>query len=212
MTAYAALTNLKSVSAPTSPVKGMAFWIETGTHWSMGVNYRVSQVNSRSFYVFSEGSTQRYKLDEWWPWLTNRFGEGKISLDGRPMDPPLAAGFRKFRPAIGQPASQAPNPKKSAGDLALRDARVWRAVHEVLRDYTIVYNRPRKSGPFKVNVSSKANTYTVIVDPTWKQTASCSCPDANRFRQEGSSMLCKHSIAVLLGENFLRGQLLDLLL
>ena len=212
MTVYATLLNLQSVPAPTTPVKGMAFWVETGTHWSMGTNYRVSQVNSRSFYVFSEGATQRYKLDEWWPWLTKRYGEGKMFLDGRPMDPPLAAGFKAVRPAIGQPASQPPSPKQSADDLALRDARVWRAVHQVLRDYTIQYNRPRKPGPFKVRVSSKDNTYTVVVDPAWQETASCSCPDAKRFKQEGSSMLCKHSIAVLLGADDLRGQLLDLLL
>ena len=98
----------------------------------------------------------------------------------------------------------------------LRDARVLRAVRDVMKRYEIV-ERPAAPGPsddglrhFALTGGSK--NWQVQADPTWQTPPRCDCPDARRVAEENGATFCKHAIAVLLSHDDLRHQLIDLLI
>ena len=54
--------------------------------WCLGTNYRIVEVNGRSFYTYRSaavsgpGTRERFLLAEWLPWLAARFAEGHVWL------------------------------------------------------------------------------------------------------------------------------------
>lgn len=190
---------MKPIDPPPKPVRGQKFWVQTGTHWSIGVSYSVSQVNGRSFYVSSHGRVARRLLCEWHQWLDERFAEGKP--------------FLFFQPLIRPPGLFDPGAKPMTDvtiDLHARDQRFLRAAEDVLKNYTITRtDGPDGQATFRITGGTRA--YTVIIEGDWSQLPQCDCPDAqqNRTRTGG---FCKHVIATLLSNDALRYQLLDVIL
>ena len=115
---------MSKLAPPKAPIRGMTFWLQTGTHWAMGVNHTIRQVNSRSFYVASAGRVTRRLLCEWDQWLAERFAEGILHLNFQPITP--------FPTLTPEPTTM---PDLTI-DLHARDQRFLRAASEVLKRYT----------------------------------------------------------------------------
>jgi len=100
----------------------------------------------------------------------------------------------------------------------LRDARVLRAVREVIKRYEIT-EQPAAADSDAPAASRRCfslvggtRTWQVEVDPAWSAPPRCSCPDARRVVDANGATFCKHAIAVLLSHDDLRHQLIDLLI
>jgi hypothetical protein len=102
-------------------------------------------------------------------------------------------------------------------ELQQRDARMLRAVKDVLKGYAIrEQSRPAGAPPSEPATYSVKRpgqeAYLVTVDPEWRAPAWCTCPDHVRLRASDPGAFCKHIIAVLLKSEGQRHQLLDFLL
>mgnify|MGYP002725773276 CR=1 FL=1 len=177
------------------------------TQWSLGAVYRVRDVNSRSFYVYTStyfgrpSRLDRYLNVEWKDWLNRRCAEGVVWVDGVRYRPPasvLASG--------GQDMSD----KQVTIDVKARDQRFLRAAHEVLARYRIEA-RGEADGMLLFELEGGSEPYQVRVARDWSSGPSCSCPDAEH-RKDVTGGYCKHVIAVLLKHEELKYQLLDVML
>lgn len=204
---------LDDVDPPSMPVKGMAFWVQTGTHWAIGTNYRIGTVNDRSFFVQADGKRTRFDLADWTRWLLDRCSEGIVKLEGHPMrSPPLAPLFQGGT-GVPDPGGEDKDEGGGAMELQQRDARILRAVKDVLKGYTIHPSAGPSPGPLAWSVKRPGTeAYTVTVDSDWRTPPQCTCPDHQRLRASDPGALCKHIIAVLLKTDDHRHQLLDFLL
>ena len=213
---------LTPVDAPDEPRAGMYFWVQTGDHWAIGERYTISRVNGRSFYVSVDGRKERIDLRSWRSWLRARADEGYVVLDGHPLRDPSDETFAMGLsvPVTGAAAAldvgdNTENGHKSGGlrmNANLRDARLLRAVRDVMKRYSFSRAESAEGELIEVEVSRRGASYTVTIDPTWRRPPSCTCPDADRIRDENGATFCKHAIAALLSDNEHRHQLIDLLL
>ncbi len=223
---------------PLQPLMGMKFWVQTGSHWCIGTNYSIARVNSRSFYIRSEGTTRSRLLAEWQCWLLERMAEGIVFCDGDRLVSPLHGQAvvlpkRPSPPRAGVPAvrppplssspvsssSQPMNTESTMSDadftveLKARDLRFLRAAREVLQNYEIKRRSKRgKAGDVVVDVSTKGRAYEVTFRKDWSAPPACSCPDSQKGGSNRSAGFCKHTIASALKWDDLRCQLLDLLI
>lgn len=177
---------------PATPAQGARIRVQTGTHWSIGVDYSISAVNSRSFYVSYLGKTERRLLPEWRTWLLERFSEGRVFLDGTELQcPPDSASWRT----------------RVQLDVRAVDSRFLRAAHDVGKRYG--FAQARNGSMRRVTVTGGSKDYEVSASVHWDVMAECTCPDAKRLAHGG---FCKHVIAVLMRDADLRCQLIDVLL
>ncbi len=190
---------MKPIEPPPRPIRGQKFWVQTGTHWSMGESYSVQRVNSRSFYVSSHGRVERRLLCEWHQWLDERFAQGTLFLFFQPVTPPPRLFDTGADPMTDVTL-----------DLHARDQRFLRAAEDVLEHYTIT----RTDGPgdrAEFHITGGTRAYTVVIAGDWSALPACDCPDAQQNR-EVTGGFCKHVIATLLSHDALRHQLLDVIL
>lgn len=187
---------------PSAPVGGMKLWVQHGTHWSLGTNWSVSRINSRSFYIASDGRTERKLLPQWHAWLVARLREGQVWLDGALLDNP-------YHPPDGEPATAPP----TEVDRDARDRRMLRAARHVLKSYSLERAPidPDAPGLARVAVVMQRRSYNVVLHTDWSAPPTCTCPDASHGAT-ATGGFCKHSIAACLRWDDLRCQLLDLLI
>lgn len=177
------------------------------TRWALGAVYRVREVNSRSFYVYTSvyfarpARLERYLIVEWRDWLNRRCAEGVVWVDGVRYRAP-ASGL-----AIG---GQDMGGKQVTIDVRARDQRFLRAAHDVLRRYRIEA-RGERDGVLLFALEGGSHPYEVRVTRDWSSGPVCSCPDAEH-RKDVTGGYCKHVIAVLLKHEDLKFQLLDVML
>jgi len=210
---------LEEMPAPDQPAKGMAFWVQTGSHRAFGQAYTINRVNERSFYVSVDGGKQRVDRRDWWRWLQERAGEGTLLLDGHPLtgldaEPLFAcAQVPVGAPlALGADPGEIPRGPARPMEPRLRDARVFRAVRDVIERYRLTRGGPDQAGLLTVEVARPGAAYQVRIDPEWRRGPTCTCPDAARVRDAEGATWCKHVIAALLTDDDQRHQVLDLLL
>ena len=191
------------VPLPRMPREGMRFHVQDAqfgarlTSRGMAESFVVTRVNSRSFYVRTDGVVERYLRTEWDDWLRERFTAGVVFLDGNPMRPPDGARRRYA----------------SDTDPRHRDLRIVRAGREVLGAYLVSeHSQGDELRRFAVVRDDKAKSYEVVVRRDWAGPPVCSCPDAKDIAVRRNGSYCKHVIAVLLTTRDLRHQLLDLFL
>jgi hypothetical protein len=234
------MSNPATNNLPTHPAQGQQFWLQTGSHYCLGIGYSVGKVNSRSFYIRSEGTVTRYRLFEWAGWLQQRMNEGLLCLAGRrlfsPIHPlPTSAPIRPVSSVrTGGPASSkgsttnsSPGPKATPTSkessmsqpaieisLRARDQRFLRGARDVLKNYQLSRRRPRKGTPglAQIEVSKGTRAYVVEFQLDWSAPPHCSCPDSTQGGPNRAGGFCKHTIASALKWDDLRCQLLDLLL
>jgi hypothetical protein len=199
---------LPAVDPPAAPAKGMSFWVQTGTHWSIGRSFIVSRVNSRSFYVSANGRKSSHRVVDWHAWLLQREREGRVTLNGHPLRSvqaaPLSAAF----------AGAGRDEEDDMDRRGLRDARILRAVQDVVKGYALTEVAGEAGGRRTFRLArGREHSYCVRVDPTWRTRPACDCPDAvERLAAEQDVVFCKHVVAVLLQTEDLRHQLIDLFL
>ena len=134
---------------PAAPRPGMTIWVQTQEHWSIGVHYSVSRVNSRSFYVSTSGRVERYLLVEWDQWLAKRLTEGAVTIDNSPVSTEL--------------------PSSPGTSLALlREAR------ELQKSYR-VETITSTDDEVVFSVRGPDQDRRVSVDPQWRRPPRCSC-------------------------------------
>ena len=191
------------VPLPRDPRERMTFHVQDAqygarlTSRGMAESFVVTRVNSRSFYVRTDGVVERYLRTDWNDWLRERFATGVVFLDGNPVRPP-EGGRRRYA---------------SDTDPRHRDLRIVRAGREVLGAYLITETlQGEELRCFSVVRDDKSAAYDVIARRDWAGPPSCSCPDAQDITVRRNGGYCKHVIAVLLKTRDLRHQLLDLFL
>lgn len=215
---------LAPVDAPDEPREGMYFWVQTGDYWAIGERYTISRVNGKSFYVSINGRKERIDRRNWRRWLRARADEGYVVLNDHPLRDPrdeaLAMGLT-VPISTDAAANDAQEPGESNHqqrgarmDANLRDARLLRAVRDVLKRYTLSQKPPKddEGAEIEVEVARRGASYTVRIDPEWRRPPTCTCPDADRIRDATGATFCKHTIAALLSDSKQRHQLIDLLL
>ena len=155
-------------------------------------------------------------------WLRERSEEGYVVLDGHPLkgpsDEPFAMGVNV--PVTGAAAGldredseeKSHNSRGIRMNANLRDARLLRAVRDVMKRYSFSRGASARGEIVEVEVSRRGASYTVEIDPSWRRPPSCTCPDADRIRDASGATFCKHAIAALLSDDKHRHQLIDLLL
>ena len=191
------------VALPRAPVQGMTIHVQDpqfgGQLKSRGMaeDFVVTRVNSRSFYVRTDGVVERYQRSDWDDWLRERFAAGVVFLDGNPVRPPEGARRRYA----------------SDTDPRHRDLRIIRGGREVLVAYQISESLEGDDlRCFSVVRDDGKRSYEVIVRKDWSGPPVCTCPDAKDIEVRRNGSHCKHVIAVLLKTRDLRHQLLDLFL
>ena len=196
---------LAETPAPSEPTPGMRLWVNTGATWRDGYAARVADVSAERVTVRREGRLERFPRDEWPRWLLERSREGPVQVDGHSMTPPSPAPLGPWGPPDRDERS-------SAMDLDARDARIFRAVRDVLKGYRI--GPPVLETGLVVHEVTKPGQppYHVKLDPAWRLGPQCSCPDWKRVAEGVRGGYCKHVVAVLLQSDDHRHQLLDLLL
>ena len=194
------MTSIPTNNVPQEPVRGLVFWVQEGSHWSFGDSFTVGRVNSRSFYVHSQGKNERFLTSEWGWWLDQRFAEGTVFCNGRLLAKPGQD------PVVAEVTAEA-----FSVDLPGRDQRFLRAAKDVLTGYDMT--RKAVDGGFvEVEVRRGRRTYTVTARPDWATPPTCTCPDANNGARRLTGGFCKHAMAVSITYDDLRCQLLDLLI
>lgn len=196
---------------------GMKFWVQTGTHWCMGVHYTIFRVTSRSFYIRSQGRTATRLLVEWQAWLLERLAEGIVDCDGVRLVSPLHGSGVAPTPSGARAGANPPPVVATGEDFTVnpkaRDQRFLRAARDVLREASL---ERRSSEPTSedivVDVRRGRRAYVVRFRRDWSVPPRCTCPDATRGGARQAAGFCKHTIAVALRWADLRCQLLDLLL
>lgn len=182
---------------PKKPQKGQVFFVQTGTHWSIGTNYTIRNVSSKSFFVYSNGKIDRYLLSEWKQWLIDRFTEGVLHHNGLALQTP--SSLQNFVPQ-----------KELNTDNYARDQRLLRATRSVQDKYKFI-REDDDPDLVHFDVHGGAQIYRICVPRANGRRLSCSCPDAKRHSKD-PNLLCKHLIAVLMTNSDLRFHLLDILL
>jgi|GEM_PF-1170149 len=207
---------LSKAPAPTEPTPGMRLWINSGASWRDGYHALVARVSDASVTVRRGRRLERFPRAEWARWLLERSREGPVQVDGHPIEPPteapLGPGLAALPPADDE-GSQ-------IMELEARDARIFRAVRDVVKGYAIgpADNACPEQGRGAEGLLAFAVTkpghgpYTVKLDPAWRLGPQCSCPDWLRVRDGERGGFCKHVVAVLLTSDEHRHQLVDLLL
>jgi hypothetical protein len=195
--------------APTEPTPGMRLWINSGASWRDGYQARVASVSNACVTVRSGGRLERFPRAEWARWLLERSREGPVQVDGHPITPPavapLALGLAE-RPTADEGGSE-------TMEHDARDARIFRAVRDVVKGYVLRSVPSDAEGLLAFAVTKPGHApYTVKLDPAWKHGPQCSCPDWLRVRDGDRGGFCKHVVAVLLQSDESRHQLIDLLL
>ncbi len=89
--------------------------------------------------------------------------------------------------------------------------RMRSAVRQVLKTYAIG-EIDDDDDTLTFGVAKGKRKYQVTVDRGWRRPPTCTCPDMTRVGNSQRQGYCKHAIAVLLGSDDHRHQLLDLLL
>lgn len=195
--------------APAEPAPGMRLWVNCGASWREGYAASVACVSDASFTVRTGGRTERHPRADWTRWLLERSREGPVQIDGHPIEPPAAAPLvpgLTARPAADDEGS-------TTMEFEARDARILRAVRDVVKSYALRPVESTADGWLAFTVTKPGRpAYTVRVDPTWRYGPQCSCPDWLRVRDGDRGGYCKHVVAVLLHSEDHRHQLLDLLL
>ena len=74
---------------PQQPRVGFKLKVKWGDHYWQFSGWRVVAVNSRSFYVWGEGSKHRLDLEEWDDFLMERLEEGDVRIVALPPQPDL---------------------------------------------------------------------------------------------------------------------------
>ena len=74
---------------PQEPRVGFKMKVKWGAHYWQFSGWRVVAVNSRSFYVWGEGSKHRLGLEEWRSFLMERLEEGDVRIVAMPPKPDL---------------------------------------------------------------------------------------------------------------------------
>jgi hypothetical protein len=190
-------SNQSKPKPPAHPAKGQQFFVQTGKHWSIGVNHAVRKVSSKSFFVYSNGQLTRHQLSQWQPWLQARFSEGKLIYLGKELQAP-----RSFQTGMSYRLDD-------AGRFA-RDQRFLRASTSVLDKYKFVReDDDMQTVHFDIHGGDKV--YRVSVPRADQQRLTCSCPDSKRF-SKSPDQFCKHLVAVLMSNQDLRFHLLEALL
>ena len=173
--------------------------------WCLGTCHNVGRVNSRSFYVYTDGATVRRLRVEWRSWLAQLQVDGWAWLLESDDDP---RGWRRLRPLPPDPAALGADlPGFEASPLLVqRDQRFQRAVRQVLGRYRL--DRVDEPGRIVVTIHGGDQDYRVVARLDWAEGPRCSCPDAtHRLAEHGG--FCKHTVAVLLTWPDLRCQLLS---
>lgn len=174
--------------------------------WCLGRCYTVTRVNGRSFYVYSDGSSERRLLVEWHQWLWGVQDSCWTWILWSEDDP---RGWCRLRPAPLDPLALAEQQATRTGPSA-KEQRFLRARHEVLGSYR--FERADGSeGTTLVTVEGGARPYCVALNRGWTEPPACDCPDAVHRRAEHGGY-CKHAVAVLLRWPDLRAQLLSAIL
>ena len=190
----------RGAKPPAKPRAGMSFWLQWGSCYSLGKALSISKVNTRSFYVASDGKQRRYLLVEWEQWLERLFAEGKLFFDGQQLEPPPAL--------VGPDEAEQP---VGAVDPLQRDYRFFRAAREVLQYYKIQLEAV-DARTVEYLVTGLSRRYRVFISKDWSTSPWCECPDARARADQPGGAFCKHAIAVLMQDDANRGQLLELLL
>jgi len=199
------------VAAPDSPSRKLVLWVQPakygGRRCGVGVEYRVLQATLRYFTAEERpfGEEDRARLlkrprGEWTQWLRSISDQKDVFLNGRRMVPP------------------GPGPGHGRVDPRARDLRMERAVSQVAGGYDITPYLTGVEGELGFRVSrGEGHQYWVTARSDWSRPPTCTCPDAARSvalaagrGDAGSAGWCKHVMAVLMGRQELRGQLLDL--
>lgn len=197
-----AINTSGSILPPPAPLRGMKFWVQWGTHCCLGTGHSITRVNSRSFYVATQGRCERYLHAQWSQWLLARFAQGTVSLDGQPLQAP---------PALKPRGEDEMAATQITVDIHARDQRFLRAARKVLRQYQIK-RQPEQGGVVRFAVTGGDHDYQVELRPDWSRQPRCSCPDASHDARDRCAGFCKHIIATLVAHEDLQFQLLDLLL
>ena len=74
---------------PAQPRVGLKLKVKWGSRYWEVSGWRITAVNSRSFYVWAEGWKQRFLLEEWERFLRDRLQEGEVTIVTRPPRPQL---------------------------------------------------------------------------------------------------------------------------
>jgi len=167
------------------------------THWTTWPTWRVSRVTSRSFYVASDGTRERFLLVEWDSWLLQLGRRGRVHVDGRPVDLPDGTSHE-------EPLDQLqPRPEHEPSRL-LRRGRALSRRGGLLRE-------PDATTPGQALVcpDGPRPRWRVALRPDWTGPPACSCHSAEDPPPHG---LCEHAVAACLTWGDLRCQLVDLLL
>ena len=77
------------VVLPSRPRVGFKLSVKWGPRYGECSGWRVTTVNSRSFYVWANGWKQRFLLDEWGDFLMARLREGDVTIVAQPRPPEL---------------------------------------------------------------------------------------------------------------------------
>ena len=85
----AALHTSDGVVLPSRPRVGFKLKVKWGPRYWNCSGWRVTAVNSRSFYVWANGWKQRFLLEEWGDFLRARLREGDVTVVAQPPPPDL---------------------------------------------------------------------------------------------------------------------------
>ncbi len=175
--------------APVRPVVGMRItWGWCPEFW----RWRVASISRRGITLVDSKGRVRLQPDQWLPWLAGRCDTEPTYVDGQRIRSPPA--FPLFMPGEFHP--HLPNLEEDSmdtDDLAIRLSRA----RQVLATYR--FAALREPPPVKaVSVQGPHGAYRVAYDPVALVGPVCSCPDFARMRAQHG--LCKHALAVLLGD------------
>lgn len=185
------------VSAPEAPRQGMRFWVQTGTHWSLGVGHTIGRVTGESFNVACRGARTRHPRSEWATWLATRSAEGQLTLDGNPVVPPSRAHLSA---SVAVPLGEV---ERAVEPLVLH-GRARRAALRALLVDARFDAEAEADGAYRITVSHATGECAVRVPALASEGPRGSCGEA-AGRADGA---CLHASAVCLRDVVLRGRLL----
>ena len=170
---------------------------DPNAHWAAWQRWRVSRVNSRSFYVTSNGQQERFLLVEWDSWLMSLARTGRLMIDGHPVQVPDGGPFGGHSPTGGSTGGSDPV-------ALLRLGRVLKRRTELVREPD-----PSDSGQVVIRPEGPRPRWQIVLRLDWTEPPACSCHTSEHPPRHG---LCEHAVAACLSWDDLRCQLVDLLL
>ncbi len=95
-----------------------------------------------------------------------------------------------------------------------RDARLKRAIEDVIPNYQIQEIERTQDGQRVFQVMQVGKSYRVHVHPEGKPLPTCTCPDFTKSKEPDSQRygLCKHAMAVMIQEASFQHLVLELFL